>query len=274
MSAFTALQKCLPQHGLSRLAGQLADSKIDWWKRGAIRTFARIYDVSLSEAQIECLDDFATFNDFFTRALKPGSRPLPEDPLAIVSPADGCISQLGPIEDETLLQAKGHHYSLGRLAGSLGTGFDGGTFATVYLAPSDYHRVHLAYAARLEATLAIPGALFSVNRATEQGIEDLFVRNERLVCRFSTDFGPMLQVFVGAMIVGSIKTVWDQAPSPYRTPQKTAHARAFERGAEIGRFMLGSTVICCFPREAVSLDPALTPGCTIKMGESLGLVSV
>ena len=230
MSVFTTLQKCLPQHGLSRLAGHLARSPTRWWKRAAIHTFAQVYDVDLDEAEAGDLDAFATFNDFFTRKLKPGTRPLASDPRALVSPADGCISQIGRIEDGTLLQAKGHRYSLTQLAGNLGSGFDGGTFATVYLAPKDYHRVHLAFSARLEATLAIPGALFSVNRATEQAIDDLFLKNERLVCRFSTDFGPMLQVFVGAMIVGSIATVWNEEPTPYDTPRMTEHDLSFRRG--------------------------------------------
>jgi phosphatidylserine decarboxylase len=259
---------------LSRLAGHLARSSTGWWKRAAIRTFARVYDVDLNEAEAVALEEFATFNDFFTRALKPGTRPLASNPRALVSPADGCISQIGRIEDGTLLQAKGHRYSLTQLAGNLGSGFDGGTFATVYLAPKDYHRVHLAFSARLEATLAIPGALFSVNRATEQAVDDLFLKNERLVCRFSTDFGPMLQVFVGAMIVGSIATVWNEEPTPYDTPRITEHDLAFRRGDEIGRFMLGSTVICCFPKGVVSLDPNLEPGSPIRMGQSLGLVSV
>ena len=200
---FGALQRVVPQHGLSRFIGRVAASEQPWIKNLFIRQFARVYGVNLAEAEEDNFDDYRSFNDFFTRALKADARPIAD---GIVCPADGSVSQLGNIDDNRLLQAKGHDYTLQSLAGRLGSGFENGTFCTVYLAPSDYHRVHLPYGGTLTDTLAVPGALFSVNAATESTIEGLFARNERLVCRFETEFGPMLVVLVGAMIVASIAT--------------------------------------------------------------------
>ena len=229
----------------------------------------------MSEAQRESLDDYSCFNDFFTRALKDDARPMPDDEAALVCPADGTVSQLGAIDDDLLLQAKGHSYTLTNLAGSLAQGFTDGTFCTIYLAPSDYHRVHLPFAGTLTQTLAIPGALFSVNDSTEQAIPGLFAVNERLVCRFTTSFGPMLVVLVGAMIVASIETDWAGPTSPYLSEELTDYHLVYERGDEIGRFLLGSTAICCFPKGAVELDAGLTRGSTVRMGQRLGgLISV
>ena len=269
---FTSLQKMAPQHGLSRIAGRIAASEQPWLKRLFIEQFARVYNVTLREAERDSLDDYRSFNDFFTRALKSGARPLAEETSTIVCPADGAVSQLSDIEDDRLLQAKGHSYTLTNLAGALAEGFTNGTFCTIYLAPSDYHRVHLPYAGTLEASLAIPGSLFSVNGSTEQAIPGLFARNERLVCRFATDFGPMLVVLVGAMIVASIETVWSGPASPYRTEVQTDYQLDYRRGDEIGRFLLGSTVICCFPAGAVALDEALSTGSQVRMGKRLGQV--
>ncbi|NKC00243.1 MAG: phosphatidylserine decarboxylase [Pseudomonadales bacterium] len=275
-SLFASVQRAVPQHGLTRLAGKLGASRTPWIKKTFIENFARVYDVNMSEAVNDDLAAYPSFNDFFTRALKPGVRPVDSDPLAVVSPADGCISQIGQIEGETLLQAKGHRYSVRSLGGELGHGFDGGSFLTVYLAPSDYHRVHLPFQGTLTKTLAIPGALFSVNGATENAIEGLFCRNERLVCRFETALGPMLVVLVGAMIVGSIDAVWDQVPTPYRGQVLQNHSEAhltFGKADEIGRFLLGSTAICCFPKGRVALDPSLTPGTVVQMGQTVGLAN-
>jgi phosphatidylserine decarboxylase len=271
-SAFAKLQNVLPQHALSRAIGRLATTSVPWIKGPFIRNFARAYGVDMSEAERSHLDDYATFNDFFTRALKPDARPMDDDPLGLVCPADGTVSQLGTMDGETLLQAKGHRYSLHQLAGPLASGLQSGTFCTIYLAPRDYHRVHLPYAARLSRTLAIPGALFSVNGTTERAIPGLFCRNERLVCRFDTPFGPMLVVLVGAMIVASIDTVFAGPRSPYRSETATEYALDLERGAEVGRFLLGSTVICCFPKGTVNLDPNLVSGSTVRMGSPLGRV--
>jgi len=268
--AFARLQKVLPQHGLSRIAGRAANSQAPWLRSLLIKQFARLYKVDLTEAEQTNLDDFISFNDFFTRALKPGARPLSTHPQAIVSPADGTVSQLGPIEANQLLQAKGHSYTIQSLAGPLADGFDGGTFCTIYLAPSDYHRVHLPYDARLAQTLAVPGELFSVNHSTESAIAGLFARNERLVCRFESEAGPMLVILVGAMIVASIETVWPGPSSPYNAELLNRYDLPFKQGQEIGRFLLGSTVICCFPRGTVSLETGLKPGDVVRMGQTLG----
>jgi phosphatidylserine decarboxylase len=266
-SWFVALQKNVPQHGLSRLIGMLAASEQSLIKRTFIERFAKAYDVNMAEAARENLADFGSFNDFFTRDLKPNARPLADGAGAVVCPADGAVSQIGDIKQGTLLQAKGHRYSLNGLTGSLSSGFEGGSFCTVYLAPCDYHRIHLPCAGTLTDSMAIPGALFSVNQKTEEGIEGLFLRNERLVCRFETTFGPMLVILVGAMIVASIETVWGGPQSPYRTEQHTEHNESFEKGAEIGRFLLGSTVICCFPHGSVNLDDSWQAGTPVRMGQ-------
>lgn len=269
MSAFATLQKVVPQHGLSRLAGRLANSQTPWLKDLLIRQFASIYKVDMSEAERSSLSDYHSFNDFFTRALKPDARPLSTDAQAVLCPADGTVSQLGALRDDQLMQAKGHTYSLSSLAGGLARDFANGCFCTVYLAPRDYHRVHLPFNATLTETLAMPGQLFSVNSTTETAIEGLFARNERLVCRFETAFGPMLVVLVGAMIVASIETDWLGPESPYTAEEHTTHHLVYERGDEIGRFLLGSTVICCFPAGSVSLDAGLRPGSTVRMGQTL-----
>lgn len=232
----------------------------------------RSYDVDLSEATGEKPEDYPSFNAFFTRALQTGARPIDSDSDVVVSPADGTMSQCGSIESGTLLQAKGNHYKIHDLAGALGDGFDRGHFATVYLAPDNYHRVHLPIAGRLTHTLAQPGALFSVNQHTAAAIKDLFVRNERLVCRFETILGPVLVILVGAIIVASIETVWGSPISPYRRVELNEHHLDFEKGAELGRFLLGSTVICCFPQDTITLDPNLAPETPVKMGQSIGVI--
>ncbi|NIP13820.1 MAG: phosphatidylserine decarboxylase [Pseudomonadales bacterium] len=271
MSAwFAALQRLLPQHELSRLIGSLAKSEVTWIRKPFIHGFARAYGVSLDEAECQQLNDFLCFNDFFTRALRQDARPLAQDPAAVLCPADGTVSQTGLIEDGQLLQAKGHRYSLHSLTGETDRAFEGGTFATVYLAPSDYHRVHLPADGTLLATTSIPGALFSVNAQTETTVEGLFARNERLVCRFRTDHGQMLVVLVGALIVASIETVWAGPESPYEAVTSTAYNEVLLRGAEIGRFLLGSTVIVCFEPGRMELLPHVQAGARVRMGEAIG----
>lgn len=206
------LQHLLPQHGLSRLAGYFARSQTPWIRRAFIQVFSRAYGVDLSEAGRSSLNDYDSFNDFFTRELRTDARPIATDPLALLCPADGIISQAGRLTDDKLIQAKGTRYSLGSLTGRELPQFHGGTFATVYLAPCDYHRVHLPVTARLKRTTAIPGALFSVNAKTEAAISDLFCRNERLVCHFESEHGDMLVILVGALIVASIETDWSGPP--------------------------------------------------------------
>lgn len=270
---FAVLQRLLPQHALSRFTGRLAASSATWIRKPFVRGFARIYDVSLVDAERGDLEDYPTFNAFFTRALKPGARPLDPDPLALLSPADGTISQAGRIDGDRLLQAKGTSYRLESLTGGSHVGaddFHGGSFATVYLAPRDYHRVHLPAAGTLTATTALPGALFSVNARTEAAVSDLFCRNERLVCRFETEHGAMLVVLVGALIVASIGTAWGGPASPYQSIHHHRWQLPFPRGAEIGRFMLGSTVIVCCQRGRVVWDASTQPGRRVRMGQSLG----
>ncbi|MCZ6710981.1 MAG: archaetidylserine decarboxylase, partial [Gammaproteobacteria bacterium] len=192
------------------------------------------------------------------------------DPRSILCPADGVISQSGTIEDGRLLQAKGHRYSLRNLIGEDADEFMGGSFATVYLAPHNYHRVHLPTNATLIRTTAIPGELFSVNAYTEAAIDNLFARNERLVCRFRTDHGTMLVVLVGALIVASIETVWPGPVSPFRRFEQTSYEVSLERGDEIGRFLLGSTVIVCFEPGKTVFASQIKPGAEVQMGTALG----
>jgi len=268
---FAMLQRLLPQHALSRLAGRLAEARTPWLRRALIHAFVRTYGVDMSEAERRDLDAYASFNDFFTRALRPGARPLAADPAALLCPADGTVSQAGQLDGDRLLQAKGTHYRLDALVGAAhAADFFGGSFATVYLAPRDYHRVHLPAAGTLTATTAIPGTLFSVNARTEAAVTDLFCRNERLVCRFETGHGALLVVLVGAMIVASIETVWGGPASPYRREIHSDWQQPFQRGAEIGRFLLGSTVIVCCEPGRVRWDEHVVSGQRVRVGERLG----
>ena len=273
MHAFVALQHVLPQHALSRLLGVFADSRQRLLKRLLINAFVAAYQVDLSEAVGAGSDDYASFNDFFTRQLRPGTRPIADTPGAIVSPADGTVSQAGAIRDGRLLQAKGHYYALADLLGDadFATALAGGAFATIYLAPHNYHRVHAPCDARLASALEVPGRLFSVNAITERHVPGLFARNERLVLRLDTHFGVCALVLVGAMIVGRIAVAWPDGPSsPYRQRRlQTPPSVAFQRGDEVGAFLLGSTVVVLFPPSAVELADHIKAGTAIKMGELL-----
>lgn len=267
--AFVALQRLLPQQGLSRLVGRLAEATAPWIKVPLIRAFAAAYSIDLTDADRTRIEDYHSFNDFFTRELQAGARPLPEDEKVIACPADGRVSQSGRIANGQMLQAKGWRYSLAGLAHELGDGFDGGSFATIYLAPPDYHRVHAPSAGTLLAAKAIPGALFAVNAATEGTVEGLFCRNERLVCRLRSAYGDLLIVLVGALIVGSIATPWPSPRSPYRTLATVKPETPLAQGDELGRFLLGSTVILCAPPGNCRLD-ALQPRQRMHMGEPIG----
>ena len=270
MSTFVRIQKALPQHLISRALGRLAAAEAPWVRGPLIRAFARTYGVDMAEAERSDLAGYASFNDFFTRALAPGARPVDSDPESVVSPADGVVSQAGVIERGELIQAKGIRYSFATLADACaGPGFEGGPFVTVYLSPSDYHRVHLPLAGRLVRTVAVPGRLFSVNATTEAGVPGLFAVNERLVMEFETALGRMLVVMVGAMVVASIETVWDGPRSPYRRKQVTEHDRPFEKGDEVGRFLLGSSVVLAFEAGRVALD-GLAAGDVVRMGARIG----
>ena len=269
MSAFVRLQYRLPQHGISRATGRLAASQRPWVRGPLIRAFARAYGVDMAEAERPDLASYTSFNDFFSRALVPTARSIDADPASVVSPADGVVSQTGLIERGELIQAKGIRYPFSALADVCALPeFEGGAFATVYLSPKDYHRVHLPLAGRLVRSVAIPGKLFSVNAATEQGVAGLFAVNERLVMEFETALGRMLVVMVGALIVASIETVWGGPPSPYRRKQVDAHDIPFEKGAEVGRFLLGSSVVLAFERGRVDLD--LAAGDVVRMGRPVG----
>jgi phosphatidylserine decarboxylase len=273
---FIFLQYLLPHHALSRLTGKFAEGRFA--KNLLISLFISRYQVDLSDAENEDPEAFESFNAFFTRALKPAARPINDLPGAIVCPADGAISELGAIEEDRILQAKGRDYTVGQLLSDpeLADSFTGGCFATVYLSPRDYHRVHMPTAGKLLRTIYVPGKLFSVNRTTADSVPDLFARNERLVCLFETANGLMGLVLVGAMIVAGIETVWSGqiCPGPNKARKLTdfsQHSPPIElaKGEEMGRFKLGSTAIVLFEPNAVILDSALQADSPVRMGEHL-----
>ncbi|PWV77316.1 archaetidylserine decarboxylase [Halomonas sp. A11-A] len=270
---FALIQYPLPHHLLSRLVGRLADCRTPWLKNALVRRFIRQFKVDMSEAANPDPTAYATFNDFFTRELKADARPLGE---GVLSPADGRLSQFGPLTAGQLLQAKGHRFSAMDLLGGDGEAarrYLGGSFATVYLSPSDYHRVHMPVAGTLTEMVYVPGRLFSVNAATTEHVPNLFARNERLVCHFDTEHGPMALVLVGAMIVAAIETVWagQITPLPRGGVQRIRFDTPvhLERGAEMGRFKLGSTVVMALS-EPVAFADGLEPGAKVQMGQSLG----
>lgn len=269
-------QYCVPQHLLSRGMGLLAESRWPLIRRTLVNFFLHRYGIDMSIAEQEDPEAYATFNDFFTRALKEGVRPITADGIA--SPADGAISQLGAIEEDRIFQAKGHHYTLTQLLGGnseQAEPFRNGQFATVYLSPKDYHRVHMPFSGKLTDMVYVPGQLFSVNNLTASQVPGLFARNERVVAFFDTEIGPMAVVLVGAMIVASIETVWEGLVTPPKRVLKTVDYRphdgriSLERGAEMGRFKLGSTAIMLFGANTVKWNEDLSAGSRVCMGEKL-----
>lgn len=274
---FVALQRISPQQGLSKIAGKIASSESTWVKNRFISWFHKQYQPNMAEAEQEDPLAYASFNDFFTRKLKAGARPLPEAPKAFACPADGKISQLGSIEQGRIVQAKGQSFtSLELLGGNeeQAKSVVDGQFLTVYLSPKDYHRVHMPIAGDLVSMTHIPGRLFSVNPATTEHLPRLFARNERVVCEFSTANGPVFMVLVGAMIVGSIATTWAGVVNP-RSPkikreEYPKQVARFERGDEMGRFLLGSTVVVLCGADQLSWDSATSAGQEVKMGQALG----
>lgn len=265
-------QYLVPQHALTHLAGQLGESQIPWLKNILIRHFVSRFDVDMTEAEIQNPYDYPSFNSFFTRHLKPGARPIAPPP-AIVSPADGFISHLGKIEDTSLIQAKGMYFTLTSLLGgsdSYSQLFQDGLFATIYLSPKDYHRVHMPADGRLRETIFVPGKLFSVNPMTTAAVPDLFARNERLICIFDTKHGPMAVIFVGAMLVGSIQTVWHANTTSSVISYEAHQGESFKQGEEIGHFKMGSTVIVLFGKNQAMWRHDLLAGSRIKMGHALG----
>ncbi len=273
---FISLQALLPQHTLSRWIGRLAELERPFWlKNTLIQLFMRAYDISLEEAVCEDPKGFPHFNAFFTRDLKENARP--QGNTALISPADGCVSQRGTISQGQLIQAKGHYYTTAALLAdgttpSLADKFEDGSFATIYLSPKDYHRVHMPCSGTLRSTRYVPGALFAVNDTTAQNLPGLFAKNERLVCLFDTDDGPLAVVLVGAMIVAGIETVWGGVESPAPSAVRVQHwpseqAPQFAAGDEIGRFFLGSTVIVLSPK--ADLEWSVDAGDSVRMKANL-----
>lgn len=271
-------QYLAPQRLLTQLAGWLAERRTPWFKNWQINYLINQYGANLQEAVLTRLEDYPTFNSFFTRQIRPELRPIVSASDAIASPADGTISQCGRIENDTLLQAKGHYFTLQRLLGGdihLANHFENGEFATIYLAPKDYHRVHMPMTGVLRETIFIPGTLFSVNQLTANYVPELFAKNERLVCLFETAIGPMAVILVGAMLVGSMNTVWGgeargNTIQRQTFPETGNGVIAIERGNELGHFKMGSTVILLFPKNTVHFPKATEIGAAVKMGEQLG----
>jgi phosphatidylserine decarboxylase len=269
-------QYLLPKAALTRVAGRLAQARGGAATTWAIRRFIARYGVNMSEAADPDPAHYATFNDFFTRPLRAGARPLAQ--ADYLCPVDGAISQFGDIQAGQIFQAKGHTYSVQTLlAGDaqLAAPFTHGQFATLYLSPRDYHRIHMPCAGRLTQMVHVPGALFSVNPATARAVPGLFARNERVLCLFDTARGPLALALVGATIVGSMATVWHgvvNPPRPGRVRRWTYGGQAIElaQGVELGRFLLGSTVIALWPQGTLRFSPDWSPGGSVRMGQALG----
>ena len=268
-------QYLLPQQALTRAMGRLAGLEGGAWTTRAIRAFIRRYGVDMSEAADPDPAAYPTFNQFFTRALRPGVRPMAA--AEWVSPVDGAVSQCGPLDGDRLLQAKGHHYTVTALLGgdqALAAHFQGGHFATIYLSPRDYHRIHMPGPGRLLRMVHVPGALFSVNPTTARGVPGLFARNERVVCVFEGAAGPWVLVLVGATIVGSMATAWHGVVNPPRPGQVrewsyTDQNLSLAQGDEMGRFLLGSTVVLVWPRGPFHFEPGWLPGAPVRMGQAM-----
>lgn len=268
-------QYLIPKQALTSFAGWVAGKERGAVTTWIIRRFVDKYGVDMSEALASDIASYRSFNEFFTRALKPGARPIADADL--VAPVDGAISQFGPIEGDQIFQAKGHSYSTTALVGgdaALAGRFEHGSFATLYLSPKDYHRIHMPCDGRLVRMTYVPGDLFSVNPATARGVPGLFARNERVVCVFESTRGPFVMVLVGATIVGSMATVWHGVVNPPR-PGEIRQWRyddqqvVLKKGEEMGRFLLGSTVVLLFPSLPVTFNPDWAPARPIRLGEAM-----
>ena len=268
-------QYLLPKQALTALAGRVARAQGGRPTTALIAWFVRRYDVNMGEAANPDIASYASFNDFFTRALQEGARPLAQAEL--ISPVDGAISQFGAMQKDQIFQAKGHHYSSRALLGgdaALAAQFDDGSFATLYLSPRDYHRIHMPCAGRLMRMIYVPGELFSVNPTTARGVPGLFARNERVVCVFETNKGPFVMTLVGATIVGSMATVWHGVVNPPRTKeirewQYEDQDIRLKKGDERGRFLLGSTVVMLFPKDVLELNAAWKPAGAVRLGQMM-----
>ncbi len=265
------LQYLMPKRALTALAGKLARCKKPWLKNALIRYFLRRFDVDMRSAVIENPLDYANFNLFFTRKLKPELRPIASAPDQIACPVDGTICQIGDIKENTLFQAKQFDFTLKNLLGGFEKNaglFQNGNYGIFYLAPKDYHRVHLPFSGKLRESIFIPGKLFSVNQKTTDSVANLFARNERLVSLFDTEIGPMAVIMVGAMLVGSIETVWHANTKTNKiVTEKFGGSLSYERGAEMGYFEMGSTVILLFGKDKISWNTNLQAGSKVQYGE-------
>ena len=272
-------QYLLPKAAFTALAGKFAQAQAGRVTTAAIRQFVAHYGVAMDEAANPDIASYASFNDFFTRALRIGARPLAQ--ADFVCPVDGTISQFGAIEGQQIFQAKGHGYSSTALVGGdaqLAAQFDNGSFATIYLSPRDYHRIHMPCAGRLTRMIHVPGELFSVNPTTARGVPGLFARNERVVCVFDCAHGPFVLVLVGATIVGSMATVWHGVVNPPRPGglrewRYDEPAISLQQGQEMGRFLLGSTVVLLFPKGTLQFNPAWQSAQSVRLGEAMGTLS-
>lgn len=271
-------QYILPHHALSNLMSKLTHCDNRLWKNSFIKLIIRLYGVNMSEAKYTDFNHYPNFNAFFTRELKDGARPITAEPSALACPADGAISQLGRIENGTLFQAKGHSYSALELLGGdekRAEQFQNGRFATIYLSPKDYHRLHMPISGTLREMIHVPGRLFSVNAVTVDNVPNLFARNERVACLFDTEAGPMALVLVGAIFVSSVETVWHGVVTPPtrsapRTWQYTDPRPTIAKGDEMGRFNMGSTIIVLFGENSIEWHDALAAGSPVKLGEAIG----
>lgn len=279
---FVFSQYLTPQHLLSRGAGKVAECKIPSIKNNIIEWFIKKYNVDMSEAAIQDPTSFQHFNDFFTRELKEGAREIDSGKDVIVSPVDGAISQLGEIKQGQIFQAKGQSFSVVELLGGdpdRAEPFMGGSFSTIYLSPKDYHRIHMPLTGTLREMVYVPGKLFSVNPVTTEKVPRLFARNERVVAIFDTEIGPVAMVLVGAMIVASIETVWAGLVAPIRRKVKaTLYGKdqeeiKIEKGHEMGRFKLGSTVVLCLPPNAAEFAENLQAESVVRMGQAFATKS-
>jgi len=281
-----ALQHVMPKHAISRLTGKLASAQMGWLTTKLISLFIKAYDINMDEAKLKNASDFATFNDFFTRELAQDVRVINTDSNALCYPVDGAISQQDDIVDGKLIQAKGFNYSLTSLLGGdarTAAPFQQGKFSCIYLAPKDYHRIHMPMAATLREMIYVPGELFSVNPLTARNVPDLFARNERVVTIFDTEFGQLAMVLVGATIVASIETTWAGTITPpagkdvfrWQYPASGVDAITFEKGDEMGRFKLGSTVVCAFaPGMLDNFAPHASEGTVTRLGELYATLNI
>lgn len=271
------LQYLLPKQALTVFAGKVAGARGGAWTAHLIKWFIGRYQVNMTEAANPDIRSYATFNDFFTRALKSDARPLAS--ADFIFPVDGAISQFGAIDHDQLFQAKGHTYSTTALVGGdadLAAQFSDGSFATMYLSPKDYHRIHMPCDGRLTRMIYVPGDLFSVNPVTARGVPGLFARNERVVCVFDSAHGPFVLTLVGATIVGSMATVWHGLVNPPRTAdvrvwQYDNEPVLLKKGDEMGRFLLGSTVVMLFKKDALQFNSQWAPAQAVRMGEVMGI---